>query len=103
MVSVTDKNTGITSKESLDVEQWLTSIAASYPAAELEVVRRACDWAQRAHAGQQRYSGEPFFQHALAVANILVSLHLDHETIAAALLHDVIEDTAVTFRTRIGC
>jgi GTP pyrophosphokinase len=98
MVSVTDKNTGITSKESLDVEQWLASIAASYPAAELEVIRRACDWAQRAHAGQQRYSGEPFFQHALAVANILVSLHLDHETIAAALLHDVIEDTAVTFQ-----
>jgi GTP pyrophosphokinase len=98
MVSVTDKNTGITSKESLDVEQWLASIAASYPTSELEVIRRACDWAQRAHAGQQRYSGEPFFQHALAVANILVSLHLDHETIAAALLHDVIEDTAVTFQ-----
>jgi len=98
MVSVTDKNTGITSKESLDVEQWLAMLAASYPGAELEVIRRACEWAQRAHAGQQRYSGEPFFQHALAVANILVSLHLDHETIAAALLHDVIEDTAVTFQ-----
>ncbi len=98
MVSVTDKNTGITSKESLDVEQWLASIATSYPATELEVIHRACDRAQRAHAGQQRYSGEPYFQHSLAVANILASLHLDHETIAAALLHDVIEDTSVTFQ-----
>lgn len=98
MVSITDKKTGTTSKESLDVEQWLAAVATAYPAPELEVIRRACDWAQRAHAGQQRHSGEPFFQHSLAVANILASLHLDHETIAAALLHDVIEDTPVTFQ-----
>jgi GTP pyrophosphokinase len=98
MVSVTDKKTGTTSKESLDVEQWLAATAAAYPPAEFEVIRRACDWAQHAHDGQQRYSGEPFFQHALAVANILLGLHLDHETVAAALLHDVIEDTAVTFQ-----
>ena len=98
MVSITDKKTGTTSKESLDVEQWLAAVAEAYPTPELEVIRRACDWAQRAHAGQQRHSGEPFFQHALAAANILVSLRLDHETIAAALLHDVIEDTPVTFQ-----
>lgn len=98
MVSVTDKKTGITSKESVDVEQWLATVAKSYPERELEVIQRACDWAQRAHDGQQRYSGEPFFQHALAVANILLSLHLDHEAISAALLHDVIEDTPVTFQ-----
>jgi GTP pyrophosphokinase len=98
MVSITDKQTGTTSKESLDVEHWLAAVATAYPASDVEVIRRACEWAQRAHAGQQRHSGEPFFQHALAVANILVSLHLDHETIAAALLHDVIEDTPVTFQ-----
>jgi GTP pyrophosphokinase len=98
MVSVTDKKTGTTSKESLDVEQWLAAAATAYSAPELEVIRRACDWSQRAHAGQQRHSGEPFFQHALAVANILLSLRLDHETIAAALLHDVIEDTPVSFQ-----
>ena len=98
MVSITDKKTGTTSKESLNVEQWLAALATAYSAAELDVIRLACEWAQRAHAGQDRASGEPFFQHSLAVANILVGLHLDHETVAAALLHDVIEDTPVTFQ-----
>lgn len=98
MVSITDKTTGTTSKESLNVEQWLAALAAEYSPAERGVIQRACEWAQRAHAGQQRVSGEPFFQHALAVANILTALRLDHETIAAALLHDVIEDTPVTFQ-----
>ncbi|MEJ2566329.1 MAG: GTP diphosphokinase [Gammaproteobacteria bacterium] len=98
MVSVTDKKTGTTSKESLDVEQWLAATATSYPPPELDVIRRACDWAQRAHSGQRRHSGEPFFQHSLAVANILLGLRLDHETIAAALLHDVIEDTPITYQ-----
>jgi GTP pyrophosphokinase len=98
MVSVTDKKTGTTSKEVLSAEQWLASLATEYSPVELEVIQRACEWAQRAHAGQQRVSGEPFFQHALAVANILAGLHLDQETIAAALLHDVIEDTPVTFK-----
>ena len=98
MVSITDKKTGTTSKESLNVEQWLSALAAEYSPAEMEVIQRACEWAQRAHTGQQRASGEPFFQHALAVANILAALQLDHETIAAALLHDVIEDTPATFQ-----
>jgi GTP pyrophosphokinase len=98
MVSITDKKTGTTSKESLNAEHWLAALAPAYSAAELDIIRRACEWAQRAHAGQDRASGEPYFQHSLAVANILVGLHLDHETIAAALLHDVIEDTPVTFR-----
>ncbi len=97
MVSITDKKTGTTSKEALDAAQWLSTLATQYSPAELEVIQRACEWAQRAHAGQQRVSGEPFFQHALAVANILTALRLDHETVAAALLHDVIEDTPVTF------
>ncbi len=98
MVSITDKKTGTTSKEDLSAGQWLASMATEYPSAELQVIKLACEWAQRAHSGQQRVSGELFFQHALAVANILASLRLDHETIAAALLHDVIEDTPVTFR-----
>src|SRR3990172_10420634 len=96
MVSVTDKKTGASSKESLDAAHWLQMLAADRPAQEFDVIRRACEMAQQAHTGQSRVSGEPFFQHALAVANILVDLKLDHETIAAALLHDVVEDTQVT-------
>ncbi|MDX1487977.1 MAG: GTP diphosphokinase [Acidiferrobacterales bacterium] len=57
---------------------------------------RAYRFAHRAHAGQQRASGEPYITHSLEVARILADLRLDHETIAAALLHDVVEDTALS-------
>ncbi len=95
MVNVTDLKTGASSKDSLEVERWLEALASDRSEHELALIRQACDFAQRAHDGQERASGEPFFQHALAVANILVSLRLDHETIAAALLHDVVEDTTI--------
>ncbi len=62
---------------------------------EAAVIERAFDLAERAHHGQQRASGEPYIGHPLAVAAILHELKLDHETVAAALLHDVVEDTQV--------
>ena len=57
---------------------------------------KAAAWAVDAHHGQERASGEPYFHHALAVAEILNDLKLDYETLAAAMLHDVVEDTEVT-------
>lgn len=96
MVSVTDKKTGASSKESLDVRQWLVALERDRGAEEVDVIRRACTLAEGAHAGQIRASGEAYLQHSLAVANILVDLHLDHETIAAAVLHDVVEDSGIT-------
>jgi GTP pyrophosphokinase len=96
MVSVRDSHLGITSKDSPNVSSWLDAIASARPAAETEVIRRACDLALEAHAGQYRASGEPYFEHVLAVARIVADLGLDHETIAAAILHDVAEDTGVT-------
>lgn len=83
-------------KTGLDVETWLNRLAATRSAEEIDLIRRACHLAQHAHIGQKRASGDPYFQHVLAVANILASAKLDHETIAAALLHDVAEDTAFT-------
>jgi GTP pyrophosphokinase len=74
------------------VEDWL---AASRPEPEREILRRAVALASRAHAGQQRASGEPYVQHSLAVAGILADLGLDHETLAAAILHDVVEDGGI--------
>jgi guanosine-3',5'-bis(diphosphate) 3'-pyrophosphohydrolase len=62
----------------------------------LEQVRRAYVLGRVAHDGQLRLSGEPFFEHPLAVAHILLHLELDADTVAAALLHDVAEDTAVS-------
>src|SRR3954466_5525933 len=53
-------------------------------------------FSEAAHAGQTRQSGEPYISHPLAVAEILADWHLDGQTLIAALLHDVTEDTAVT-------
>lgn len=54
---------------------------------------RAYHYAERAHKGQFRRSGEPYITHPLAVANILTDMHMDHQSLMAAMLHDVIEDT----------
>ena len=79
-----------------DTEGWLATLSGHYPEKSLAVLRRACEMAQRAHGGQLRASGEPYLLHLLAVADILVDLRLDYETIAAALLHDTVEDTEIT-------
>ena len=62
---------------------------------QIKQVRHAYRFGAEAHEGQIRKSGEPFIQHPLAVANILAEMHMDHETLVAAMLHDVIEDTPV--------
>lgn len=66
------------------------------PADEVRQVRRAYFYSEQAHDGQRRSSGEPYVTHPLAVATILANLHLDHQALIAALLHDVIEDTNVS-------
>ncbi len=94
MVSVTTA-TGLSSKDTPDLAAWLAELGAQHPPAEVEVLKRACDWASRAHAGQMRASGEPYIHHSLAVARILSDLKLDHEVLAAAILHDVVEDSTI--------
>ena len=76
------------------MEATLQKIKENYPNEELLV--KAYDYAEKAHANQKRASGEPYFIHPCAVADILIDLGLDAATIAAALLHDVIEDTDST-------
>jgi len=66
------------------------------PQGDLTLLRRAYEFAAQAHEGMVRRSGEPYILHPLAVALILARMQLDQETLAAALLHDVLEDTAVT-------
>lgn len=63
---------------------------------KVKMVVRAYECAKKAHEGQTRRSGEPYIIHPLAVASILADLHMDHQTLMAAMLHDVIEDTGVT-------
>ena len=63
---------------------------------EADLVAAAFRRAERAHAGQRRKSGEPYFTHCVAVASILAEMKLDAETIAAGLLHDVVEDSELS-------
>lgn len=60
---------------------------------------RAFDFGRVAHDGQTRASGEPYFTHPIAVANILADMRLDEESIITALLHDTVEDCDVTLDT----
>jgi GTP diphosphokinase / guanosine-3',5'-bis(diphosphate) 3'-diphosphatase len=66
------------------------------PSADGEWLMRVYQLAGAAHQGQHRASGESYIEHPLAVAGILAGLEMDHQTIAAALLHDVVEDTSIT-------
>ncbi|MBI2383055.1 MAG: bifunctional (p)ppGpp synthetase/guanosine-3',5'-bis(diphosphate) 3'-pyrophosphohydrolase [Gammaproteobacteria bacterium] len=66
------------------------------PADQIGEVRRAYEYGKRLHEGQHRTSGEPYIYHPMAVAKILAEMRLDHTTLIAAILHDVIEDTGVT-------
>lgn len=96
MVSVTGSTGDETSKQQIDVVTWLESLKEIYPVQELELIRKATEIALVAHAEQKRMSGEPYIQHSLAVADILANIRLDYETVSAAVLHDVVEDTDAT-------
>lgn len=63
---------------------------------QVDHVRRAYYYAEQAHDGQFRRSGEPYVTHPLAVAGILSDMHMDHQSLMAAMLHDVIEDTGIS-------
>jgi len=75
------------------VEELLEKLKQYAPDADSDLVRRAYDVAVRAHEGQKRKSGEPYIFHSLAVAETLADLRMDATSLAAALLHDVPEDT----------
>jgi GTP pyrophosphokinase len=78
------------------VEELLADVSAYNPKVDRDLVRRAFEFAAKAHDGQQRRSGEEFINHPFGVAKICAELRLDEQTISAALLHDVVEDTGVS-------
>jgi GTP pyrophosphokinase len=79
-----------------DLFEELVAEVSTYNAdVDRDLLARAFDFAGRAHAGQERRSGEAFIHHPFGAAKICAELRLDDETIAAALLHDVVEDTNV--------
>ncbi|MBR2213345.1 MAG: bifunctional (p)ppGpp synthetase/guanosine-3',5'-bis(diphosphate) 3'-pyrophosphohydrolase [Eubacterium sp.] len=74
----------------------IDKIKQYHPSSDLEIIDKAYDFAYKAHGDQKRRSGEPYIIHPLHTALILADLELDKESIMAALLHDVMEDTKVT-------
>lgn len=76
--------------------QQLEHTISSYPPADQTRILEAARLSESLHEGQKRDSGEPYFVHPLQVAEILIDMKLDGSTIAAALLHDVLEDTILT-------
>lgn len=78
------------------LDRLLQRIQQNYPETKTRILEKAFQYAQKAHENQFRESGEPYFVHPYEVATILVDLGLDVDTIAAGLLHDVVEDTKAT-------
>ena len=79
-----------------DLDQLISRVQSYNPHADVELVRRAYAFSEKAHAGQTRRSGEPYLQHPLAVAGVLTALRSDVTAVAAGLLHDTLEDTLAT-------
>jgi GTP diphosphokinase / guanosine-3',5'-bis(diphosphate) 3'-diphosphatase len=80
-------------RRSTGISQLLDKLEGYLPPAQVERVREAYDFGAERHQGQKRVSGEPYITHPVAVADILADLKLDADTLVAAILHDVIEDT----------
>ncbi|MGN6300261.1 MAG: RelA/SpoT family protein, partial [Angustibacter sp.] len=78
------------------LEPLLRAVRTSHPKADVALIERAYATAERAHEGQRRKSGDPYITHPLAVATILAELGMPEATLAAALLHDTVEDTDYT-------
>ena len=75
------------------LQQLIDTVEAYMPPEQIEQVFKAYEVGAKAHEGQTRMSGEPYISHPIAVAQILADMHMDGQTIAAAILHDVVEDT----------
>ncbi|HSQ90355.1 bifunctional (p)ppGpp synthetase/guanosine-3',5'-bis(diphosphate) 3'-pyrophosphohydrolase [Romboutsia sp.] len=80
-----------------ELQELIAKIKSYAPNADISLIEKAYYFGKKAHEGQFRKSGEPYFIHPVAVANILSEMELDIETIAAGLLHDVVEDTDYTY------
>lgn len=78
------------------VDRLIKTVRTHHPKADVALIERAYTAAEKAHSGQKRKSGEPYITHPVAVAQILADLGIGAKTLAAALLHDTVEDTDYT-------
>lgn len=90
---------------SLHIKDFLDKVKSQYPSEDCLAIEYACEFGANAHEGQKRMSGEDYFNHPVSVAETLADMGLDVDTVIAGLLHDVMEDTAVTpeeLKTKFG-
>src|SRR3954468_23305649 len=80
----------------LSLTQLVDQVRSYQPSADVDLIARAYAYGARAHEGQTRKSGEPYFSHPASVAGIITELKLDTASVCAGLLHDVVEDTLAT-------
>lgn len=83
-------------KEEITIEKIIEKMKQNNPKCDVELIKKAYEFAVKNHKDQVRVSGEKYIIHPMHVAYILAELELDDSTIAAALLHDVVEDTPIT-------
>jgi GTP pyrophosphokinase len=105
MVSVLHQFPVLTGDDDTDIRHWMAALAEIYAPAEADLVRRACGFAAPLYRGRHDLTGTPLLQHALGSAAILTSLNMDHQTVAATVLHAVPETLPGwhdTLRERFG-
>ncbi len=83
-------------KATKDIEELLKKVEEAHLDHDLEKIRKAAEMCVKLHSEQYRYSGEPYYTHPFAVAEILIDLGMDTDSLIAALLHDTVEDTDAT-------
>ena len=91
MVSIQHQFPPLAGEDSADIQNWLAALSDVYAPAEIELIRKACEFAAPLYHGKTVVTGAPLLQHALGSASILIGLNMDHETIAATALHAVPE------------
>jgi RelA/SpoT family (p)ppGpp synthetase len=94
--SILAKLPGMSPRLGKDMRHLLETLKNYMPDEQVELIMRAYEFGADAHEGQTRLSGAPYISHPVAVAQILAEMHLDGQAIAAAILHDVIEDTEIS-------
>jgi GTP pyrophosphokinase len=93
------------SQDSADIERWMLALNEVFAPAEVELIRKACEFAAPLYHDEVDVTGASLLQHALGSASILIGLHMDHETIAATALHAVpnhLQDWREVLTTRFG-
>lgn len=85
-----------------DINIFINDLKKEHASEEAALIEKAYHFAEEAHRGQKRASGDPYFSHCLSVTRLLMEMEMDSASICAGLLHDILEDTAVTYNLLKG-